>query len=73
MCIRDRALIDLVDNSIDAARNQLKNEGGEENFSKFKIELSLKENEFIIKDNCGGFSLEVAKKYALRIGRPRWL
>lgn len=66
----DKALIDLVDNSIDAAKNQLQYENGEEDFSKFKIEMFLNDDEFIIKDNCGGFSLEVAKKYALRIGRP---
>ena len=66
----DKALIDLVDNSIDAAKNELQDENKKNDFSKFKIELFLNENEFIIKDNCGGFSLEIAKKYALRIGRP---
>lgn len=59
------AIIDLLDNSIDGANNI-----NADNYSGKKIELTLNQNEFCIKDNCGGFSLETAQKYAFRFGRP---
>ena len=59
------AILDLIDNSIDGANKLNPND-----YSSFKIELIINEKEFIIKDNCGGFSLEIAKKYAFRFGRP---
>ncbi|MGI9580370.1 ATP-binding protein [Chryseobacterium sp. RRHN12] len=66
----DKAIIDLVDNSIDAAKSQKSLTESHYDFSDNKIELFINEDEFIISDNCGGFSLDVAKDYALRIGRP---
>ncbi|MFA6401067.1 MAG: ATP-binding protein [Salinivirgaceae bacterium] len=62
--IRD-AIIDLLDNSIDGAIQI-----NPQNFSGLNIYLTINENEFIVKDNCGGFSLETAQKYAFRFGRP---
>ena len=59
------AIVDLLDNSIDGA-----NRINREDYSNLYIELTINENEFIIKDNCGGFSLETAQKYAFRFGRP---
>lgn len=59
------AILDLIDNSIDGANKINAND-----YSSFKIELIINEKEFIIKDNCGGFSLEIAQKYAFRFGRP---
>ena len=35
-----------------------------------RVLLSLSENGLSIEDNCGGFSLDTAKKYAFRFGRP---
>src|SRR5690606_10245669 len=34
------------------------------------VKITLNENEFVIEDNCGGFSLKTAKEYAFRFGRP---
>lgn len=59
------AIIDLLDNSIDGASNI-----NSEDYSNLFVNLTINENEFIVEDNCGGFSLEVAQKYAFRFGRP---
>jgi len=59
------AIIDLLDNSIDGASNI--NQG---DYSNLYINLTINKNEFIVEDNCGGFPLEVAQKYAFRFGRP---
>jgi hypothetical protein len=62
--IRD-AIIDLLDNSIDGANNI-----NPDNYSGLEIELIINKNLFIVKDNCGGFSVDTAQKYAFRFGRP---
>lgn len=59
------AIIDLLDNSIDGA-----NRMNPEDYNGLWIKLTINDTEFIIEDNCGGFSLETAKKYAFRFGRP---
>lgn len=59
------AIIDLLDNSIDGANRINPND-----YSGLEIELNITGDEFCIKDNCGGFSLETARKYAFRFGRP---
>ena len=59
------AIIDLLDNSIDGANRINQND-----YSNLYIDLTVNGNEFIIRDNCGGFSLETAQKYAFRFGRP---
>jgi hypothetical protein len=59
------AILDLLDNSIDGA-NRL----NPDSYEGLSIEITINENEFILKDNCGGFSLEIAQKYAFRFGRP---
>jgi hypothetical protein len=61
-----RAIIDLVDNSWDGALRVTKKHP----LDRLSIQLSLSDKEFIIKDNCGGISFEIAKKYAFRFGRP---
>lgn len=60
------AIIDLLDNSIDGA-SKLKSDA---DFSGLYIDITINRNEFIVKDNCGGFPLDVAQKYAFRFGRP---
>lgn len=60
------AIIDLLDNSIDGA-SRLKLDG---NYTGLFVDITINNNEFIVKDNCGGFSLEIAQKYAFRFGRP---
>ena len=59
------AIIDLLDNSIDGA-----NRINSEDYTNLCINLTINDKEFIIQDNCGGFSLETAQKYAFRFGRP---
>lgn len=47
------AIIDLLDNSIDGANRINQND-----YSNLYIDLTVNGNEFIIRDNCGGFSLQ---------------
>jgi hypothetical protein len=57
----DRAILDLIDNSIDAANQN--------NITDANIKISLNDAEFSIYDNAGGIDLETAKTYAFRFGR----
>lgn len=59
------AILDLMDNSIDGAKN-IKSD----NYDGLEIKIYINKDYFIIKDNCGGFSLDTAQKYAFRFGRP---
>lgn len=59
------AIVDLLDNSIDGASRI-----DPSDYSGLRIDLTLNKDEFIVKDNCGGFSIEIAQKYAFRFGRP---
>lgn len=62
--IRD-AIIDLLDNSIDGANNIDK-----DNYSGLYINITINKDNFIVEDNCGGFSIDTATQYAFRFGRP---
>jgi hypothetical protein len=70
MLTRDITLIDaisdLVDNCIDGAI-RLKGRG---KFTGLGIDITITENCFKIKDNCGGIDKELAQNYAFRFGRP---
>lgn len=59
------AILDLLDNSIDGANRINPND-----YSGLFIEININAEEFVVTDNCGGFSLDTAKKYAFRFGRP---
>jgi hypothetical protein len=61
-----RAILDLVDNSVDGAR-RLRPDG---NFGKLTVRIELNDELFRITDNCGGISVELARQYAFRFGRP---
>ncbi|WP_144528287.1 ATP-binding protein [Peribacillus simplex] len=71
MLVRDIPLVDaiadLVDNSVDGA-TRLK--GKDTDYSGLHIDLRFDKDKFEIIDNCGGFSTEIAAKYAFRFGRP---
>lgn len=58
----EKAILDLIDNSIDGAKRvgDIKDK---------KIQLKMNEEEFEIYDNCGGFSIDIAKNYAFKFGR----
>lgn len=71
MLVRDillkQAIIELIDNSIDGARNIRKNN----QYSGLNISIKFDNNKFMIEDNCGGIPLDVAANYAFRFGRPK--
>lgn len=58
----DRAILDLIDNSVDAA-HVIKN------FTGLKVKINITEDLFQIEDNCGGISQDIAENYAFRFGR----
>ncbi|CAI1953206.1 Histidine kinase-, DNA gyrase B-, and HSP90-like ATPase [Serratia fonticola] len=58
----DRAILDLIDNSVDSSRSM--------NKPKSWIKLTMDKNKFEIYDNCGGMDRHVAQNYAFRFGRP---
>lgn len=60
------AIIDLVDNSLDAARDQR----GGDSYVGLSVEITIGPTEFLIRDNCGGLPAEIARDYAFRFGRP---
>lgn len=62
------AIIDLVDNSVDGARQQ-RPDGNFEGLT-VSITVAPAEDRFEIADNCGGFDADVARHYAFRFGRP---
>ncbi|MDR2089393.1 MAG: ATP-binding protein [Clostridiales Family XIII bacterium] len=62
------AIVELVGNSIDGAQRM---SGGNADYSKLFIELTMNEDEFVIRDNCGGIDLARAREVLFRFGRPR--
>lgn len=64
----EQALLDLVDNSVDAAKNLASNSNGSLQGRIVKIDFS--KNQIRLYDNCGGFSSEIAATYAFRFGKP---
>jgi hypothetical protein len=61
------AIVDLVDNSIDAAR-RLRPDG---NLEDHWVEITVDSEEFRIQDNSGGIDIDIARDYAFRFGRSR--
>jgi hypothetical protein len=60
------AICDLIDNSVDAAR-ELRPKG---NLSGLYARLMIEEARFSLTDNCGGMTVKKASTYAFRFGRP---
>ena len=65
----DRAVLDLVDNSIDGAKRL--RPGDDTDLTGLEIRVSIDGNSFGIIDNCGGIGIDVAKHYAFRFGRAK--
>ena len=75
------AIVDLVDNSIDGARRMRPDQDFEGLWIRLSFDLDPPAADgpdaatdgsagaFVIEDNCGGMSLDVARKYAFRFGR----
>jgi Histidine kinase-, DNA gyrase B-, and HSP90-like ATPase len=69
----DACIFDLIDNSIDAARETIFADRSPEDqktlpesYAGFEIKLTLSGNGFKIEDNCGGISVEPLKTMVLR-------
>ncbi|GAB6272398.1 MAG: ATP-binding protein [Smithella sp.] len=62
-----RAILDLVDNSVDGARRL--HQSGQ--FQDLTIRVELDKDHFKIADNCGGIPVDIARNYAFRFGRPK--
>lgn len=64
-------IMDLLDNSIDGARNHLartrKDPSGR--LDQYRVDIETRQDRFVVRDNCGGIPLTVAEKYAFRFGR----
>lgn len=71
----EECIFDLIDNSIDAARNlifrnispKLRNELPE-GYSGYEVKLHLNNTSFKISDNCGGIPVDDLRKSVLRFG-----
>lgn len=61
----ESAILDLVDNCIDGAR-QLQGDGP---YTNLWIKVTVTRDEFVIEDNCGGIDIDIARNYAFRFGR----
>lgn len=59
------AIMDLVDNCVDGALRLR----GDDSLEELVVSLLLNDKEFIIRDNCGGIPLDIARQYAFRFGR----
>ena len=72
MLIRDieviPAIIDLVDNSADGAK-RLRPEAGEKRYEGLWVDIEVSPQRFVIRDNCGGMDVDLARDYAFRFGR----
>lgn len=72
------SIFDLIDNSIDAAKEHMlatkKVELDEYNmpgdYSGYEVSIALEQESFSIKDNCLGIEEEILADHALRVGKP---
>lgn len=71
----EACIFDLIDNSIDAARDTIfqrlvpaARDELPDSYNKHKIELTLNGAEFKIADNCGGIPVDRLKKMVMRFG-----
>ncbi|MBD1919782.1 ATP-binding protein [Microcoleus sp. FACHB-831] len=68
------AILDLLDNCIDGIQRIIKDKDNytsdEKPYEAFWAKLTFSNENFTIKDNCGGIPIDVAQSYAFRMGRP---
>lgn len=62
----EKAITELVDNSVDGATSVNRNK----DYLNFWVKIEVNKDFFKISDNCGGISVETAREYAFRFGRP---
>ncbi len=63
------AILDLLDNCVDGAR-RVGLKKGDKPYLGYRADVTYDGGKFTIEDNCGGISLEDAKKSAFCFGRP---
>lgn len=67
------AILDLLDNCLDGVVRIRKAQKVERHSSDFyrgyQAEIIITDTSFCIQDNCGGIPIEIARKYAFRMGR----
>lgn len=72
MLVRDielvPAIVDLVDNSVDSARELWRTTQGKK--PALHVDIVANSDRFEITDNCAGIDATLAKQYAFRFGRP---
>lgn len=64
--LRD-AILDLIDNCLDGALRLA--DGEEVDYAQHYVKIKLSSDQFIIMDNCGGISRDIAINYAFKMGR----
>ena len=76
------SILDLIDNAIDAAVTRQRvnvmnvltdggNEGNRFQRAKVSIDINVDNNMFVIRDSCGGISLNEARETVFRFGNPQ--
>lgn len=67
------AILDLLDNCIDGLQRSHKETQLSKNrpFEGYWAKIVFNEKKFQIVDNCGGIPINLAKRYAFMMGRPR--
>lgn len=65
----EQAVLDLVDNSVDAA-NRKRGKDAEHPLDGYTVKIEISGSRFALTDNCGGFGKKAAREYAFRFGRP---
>lgn len=66
------AILDLLDNCLDGVVRQKKDvdkRSSSDYYSGYYSHITISKDSFVIEDNCGGIPLDVAEKYAFRMGR----
>ena len=67
-------ILDLLDNCVDGINRKVRTNGAmtdtNNKYSGFWVTVKFDPNTFSISDNCGGISLDAAKNYAFRFGKP---
>lgn len=66
------AILDLLDNCLDGVVRQKKDIDKRSDmnyYSGYYSHITIDERRFVVEDNCGGIPLEIAEKYAFRMGR----
>lgn len=66
------AILDLLDNCVDGIlRSQRTKAKSDLPYEGFWAKITFNQKKFQIVDNCGGIPLDLAKKYAFMMGRPK--